>query len=402
MQKISGPLGSQGGTWYQDASGQQYLVKPLKDEAHGANEVATGAFYHIAGIPFPNTGVAHTPQGKPVLISEKVSGLTQHPKSGWMGHPGTQAQMARGFGVDALLSHWDAGGLQADNTLVTHGGTPVRIESGGAGLYRAMGQPRGAGFSADGQWSEPQSMRTSDYTWMYGKMSDAQAADSLDRARSVDLQTVMARWNSLGIPKSVSTALASTIEARQAQIPEITAALRYTRPTGDATAAAQGGDYASRNLHGEGQWPLKPGGNPRYGGVVVNGNHQILMVEPRNHFDGVVWTLPKGGPNHNENPLDAAQREIQEETGRAATPVGHIPGAFAGGTGSQNYYYVMKDQGEHPDGFGPHGGDETESTRWATPAEARTLVSQSSNAVVRQRDLNVLDHYESLYPSGVP
>ncbi len=51
---------------------------------------------------------------------------------------------------------------------------------------------------------------------------------------------------------------------------------------------------------------------------------QVLLVHPggpffRNRDDGW-WTVPKGLPEHGEEPLDAARREFVEETGFAPPP----------------------------------------------------------------------------------
>lgn len=47
------------------------------------------------------------------------------------------------------------------------------------------------------------------------------------------------------------------------------------------------------------------------GGVILNEEGQVLLVEQRRG----VWSLPKGHLEGNETPLEAALREIDEETG---------------------------------------------------------------------------------------
>ncbi|RAP33708.1 hypothetical protein DID75_01405 [Candidatus Marinamargulisbacteria bacterium SCGC AG-410-N11] len=47
------------------------------------------------------------------------------------------------------------------------------------------------------------------------------------------------------------------------------------------------------------------------GGVVLNTNKKVLLVKQQNN----VWSLPKGHVEHNESVLDAAKREIEEESG---------------------------------------------------------------------------------------
>lgn len=226
MEKISGPKGSQGGQWYRDSAGKEYLVKPGQSESHVQNEVAAGIVYREAGVKFPNTGIAHDDNGKPLIVSEKIDGLKQLSASQWKSSPDLQAEAAKNFGLDTMLSHWDVHGLSADNTLVDKAGDPVRIESGGAMQYRGMGGDKGAAFSADGKWDYA-GMRTSDQgRLMYGKMSDSAAADSLERAASLNVGDIKQKWTDAGVSQANADKWGGVLESRQAQIPGIVAALR--------------------------------------------------------------------------------------------------------------------------------------------------------------------------------
>jgi len=221
--KVPGPLGSQGGTWHRDPeTGKTYLLKPTKSLDHAQNEIASGSVYRAAGVPFPNTFVLLDEAGtKSFTLSEKIEGLEQRSASWWNQHPEVQAEAAKNFGVDALLSHWDVHGLNADNTLVTPDGIPVRIESGGAMAYRAMGDPKDS-FAPGKPWVEPQSMRTSEQgKAMYGQMTDKAAAASLMRAALIDLDDVRASWRDAGISDLTSQKWADTLRERQEQIPSL-------------------------------------------------------------------------------------------------------------------------------------------------------------------------------------
>lgn len=122
-----------------------------------------------------------------------------------------------------------------------------------------------------------------------------------------------------------------------------------------------------------------------FGGVVIDGQGRILLREPMSHFDGYVWTFPKGRPEPRESDEQTAIREVLEETGMIAEILQRIPGTFRGGT-TDNAYFLMRaiDAARAPDG-------ETASIRWTDPDEARRLIGQTTNQVGRSRDLAVLD-----------
>ncbi|MGH9919337.1 MAG: NUDIX hydrolase, partial [Nitrososphaerales archaeon] len=63
-------------------------------------------------------------------------------------------------------------------------------------------------------------------------------------------------------------------------------------------------EYGGRDLHAEGAWPKAA--MRRYGGVIFNSDGQVLLREPKDHFDGYVWTFPKGAPDMDEHPVETA------------------------------------------------------------------------------------------------
>jgi 8-oxo-dGTP pyrophosphatase MutT (NUDIX family) len=123
---------------------------------------------------------------------------------------------------------------------------------------------------------------------------------------------------------------------------------------------------------------------PAYGGVVFDKAGRVLLREPTGHFDGYVWTFPKGRPDHGETPEDAALRETREETGEQAEIVDRIPGLFPGGV-TDTVYFLMRPTGEPA-----APPSETAAVQWATPEEANALIRQTTNQTGRNRDLAVL------------
>jgi ADP-ribose pyrophosphatase YjhB (NUDIX family) len=69
------------------------------------------------------------------------------------------------------------------------------------------------------------------------------------------------------------------------------------------------------------------------GGVVVRDGQCVVIVPTRRSADGHrVLTLPKGHPDGDETPADAALREVREETGVESAVVGRL--------GDVRYFYM--------------------------------------------------------------
>jgi 8-oxo-dGTP pyrophosphatase MutT (NUDIX family) len=128
-----------------------------------------------------------------------------------------------------------------------------------------------------------------------------------------------------------------------------------------------------------------------FGGVVYElrkGLPHYLLCESRDHFNGYVWTLPKGSKQTaQEEGIYTALREVSEESGHICRPTGTVPGNFSSGSGRTNNYFLL--ESHHIDNS--LRDDETQSTCWATFADAQLLIHETSNVGGRTRDLNVLN-----------
>ena len=123
-----------------------------------------------------------------------------------------------------------------------------------------------------------------------------------------------------------------------------------------------------------------------YGAVAFDDQGRILLREPKDHFDGNVWTFAKGRADANELPQATALRELEEETGFTGTVAAEIPGLWQGTETKTTYFVVL-----FPERARDFDDEETASIRWAHPEEALGLLSLTTNERARTRDLGVLE-----------
>lgn len=121
-----------------------------------------------------------------------------------------------------------------------------------------------------------------------------------------------------------------------------------------------------------------------YGGVLLTRCGRVLLREPANHFDGYHWTFAKGKSDKSEQPELTALREVYEETGYLAEIITALPNTYKSSLSSTAFFIMKHLNQQHPYSW------ETQSTRWVDFAEAKRLISQSTNTSGRQRDLQIL------------
>lgn len=178
--------GSNPGGFYEDpATGRQFYVKEAKDESHALNEALASKFYSEAGVPNAEQHARMLPNGKWGTVSEIVpdpqSDLYTHIKDGDQEY---LDQIRQGFAVDAWLANWDVAGLDYDNILTDENGNPVRVDPGGALLYRAQGAPKGNAFGNDAtEWESlrGETSMNSTATPIFEDMTDQQLFDSASK-----------------------------------------------------------------------------------------------------------------------------------------------------------------------------------------------------------------------------
>jgi 8-oxo-dGTP pyrophosphatase MutT (NUDIX family) len=124
------------------------------------------------------------------------------------------------------------------------------------------------------------------------------------------------------------------------------------------------------------------------GGVVVRGDEMIVIVPVKRDANGNrVLGLPKGHPDGDETPAEAAAREVGEETGVTARLIGEL--------GDTRYTYERKGRRvakrvafflfEYRSGDVADHDHEIEEARWMPLEEAaRALTYEGERAVVER------------------
>jgi hypothetical protein len=170
--------GSNGAGLYEDKSGNKYVVKTPKSEKHAANEILASEFYEEAGIKTGRVYAGFNEDGETVLVSPFLEGSTTD-FSSKLKDPAVLAEAQKGFAIDAWLNNYDSVGLEYDN-MVMVGDVPVRVDPGGALLFRAQGKDKADQLTPE--VTQIDSLRDSNTNAqaasVFGSMTDEQLAES--------------------------------------------------------------------------------------------------------------------------------------------------------------------------------------------------------------------------------
>jgi len=142
--QIGSQLGSNEGGTYEDEAGETYYVKVPKSTAHAENEALASALYRELGVSAVDVQIADA-NGETRTVSPIVpnTGETLAEK---LGDSEFIKKLREDFAIDAWLGNYDVAGLVYDNVIVDNDGNPVRVDPGGALVFRARGLPKGDAF----------------------------------------------------------------------------------------------------------------------------------------------------------------------------------------------------------------------------------------------------------------
>jgi hypothetical protein len=149
--KVGERAGSNPGGIYEDLLGKRYYVKTAKSRRHAENEVLASALYRALGVDAVGVFFAYDSSDMDNPL-RTISPIVDTGDDGLLTHLRDEEYLDKireNFMVDVWLANWDVAGLSYDNIITNANGDPVRVDPGGALLYRAQGEPKGDLFSSE-------------------------------------------------------------------------------------------------------------------------------------------------------------------------------------------------------------------------------------------------------------
>jgi 8-oxo-dGTP pyrophosphatase MutT (NUDIX family) len=151
---------------------------------------------------------------------------------------------------------------------------------------------------------------------------------------------------------------------------------------------------SSKKSRGRRRGGKRPARERSAGGVVVRGEEVVVIVPTRRASDGSrVLALPKGHIDPGENALQAATREVREETGIVGEPITEL--------GETRYWYRRDGQTipksvcfylfSYVEGSIDDHDDEVEEARWIALQDAQSELSHTAEREMVARAVAYLE-----------
>ncbi|MDN3359933.1 ADP-ribosyltransferase domain-containing protein [Actinomadura sp. DC4] len=146
--QIGDQRGTNPGGTFVDPDGVRWYVKAPASDLHAKNEVLANELYRLAGVPVPEVRLVdlngHFGDKHLGVQSRIIDGVSDLPPR--LDDPAYLAKLHDHFVATAWLADRDVVGRNFEN-VITVGDDPVPADAGGALLYKAMGDPKGDGFT---------------------------------------------------------------------------------------------------------------------------------------------------------------------------------------------------------------------------------------------------------------
>ena len=182
--KLEDAKGSTKGGVYENPQGEKFYLKCPATPKHVQNELLARDLYKLAGLRVLE-GEATELDGEVCLASrwnDKLTGSGQNPKD----LDGT----TKGFAADAWLANWDSVGVGSSkyDNILSLDGQAVRVDTGGALLYRGTGAPKGVKFGLE--VTETEGLRDPELNpvaaTVFGDMTLGEIEQSAQRVMAID------------------------------------------------------------------------------------------------------------------------------------------------------------------------------------------------------------------------
>lgn len=219
FKQVGPQQGSNKGGTFEDAEGNQFYVKEPKSDLHAQNEVLASALYRAVGIDAAEIYIGSNEDGKKKTYSPMIDGAesdlsTKRKDSEYL------AKLQEGFAIDAWLANWDVAGLSFDNVVTDANGDPVRVDPGGALLFRAMGAPKGSAFGDE--VTELETLRDKNKNpqsaALFGSMTEEQQVESARKLLDITPDEISQLVDSIVDEPNAAAKLKDTLVARRSFI----------------------------------------------------------------------------------------------------------------------------------------------------------------------------------------
>jgi hypothetical protein len=326
-EKKTGALGSNEGGFYEDPDGNRYYVKKAKSQGHAENEALASALYRLAGIDAAEVYIGKD-GGDYYTYSPDIKNSKQDLKSR-LNDPEYRKKLQEGFAVDAWLANWDVGGLVYDNVMTDGEGKPVRVDPGGALLFRAQGAPKGSAFGDEvnelDTFVDPSMNAVS--ADIFGDMSDEDKKASAERLLDISHEDIDKMVDATFSNTVVGDDLKALLKARRQFILEKFGLQgENTGTIADNTKVA---DEDADEIVVEETEPIdletpeveSDSGNPYKTGSGTPITIGMQVVHSKTKEVGTVIKYDKGNPNYvfvqvgNEKPKNKSTKQLEEFTG---------------------------------------------------------------------------------------
>ncbi|WP_438306707.1 ADP-ribosyltransferase domain-containing protein (plasmid) [Streptomyces sp. HUAS TT11] len=217
--RVGGQLGSNPGGTYIDQYGQTFYVKLAPTPDHARNEVLAADLYMLAGVDVPELKLVMY-NGRPGTASRIIANAQSDLEQRLRNDSNYRKTVQDGFAVDVWVANWDVAGTAFDNIVSSESGIPVRIDTGGALLFRANGEPKGSLLSPQAnEWDSLRNERINRQSArLFADISSKRLKDSVRRIVSVRPEAIDVAVDALDFDAAASQGLKNILKSRRADL----------------------------------------------------------------------------------------------------------------------------------------------------------------------------------------